>query len=145
MSAQKRFDRELFQKYDQLARVVTTTYLESLGFEVQEHPDKYAQDLLAFKGDAGHCVECEVKLVWEGEDFPYPNVQLPKRKDKFFNVDTQFFIWNKPLEYAMTFWSYDVATLEPVEVPNRYVHSGEYFYQIPMEMVTKVKANASST
>lgn len=141
MTAQrKRFDRELFQKYDQLARDVTTAYLESLGYEVDVHPDRYAQDLIATSPAKDFCVECEVKLVWDGEEFPYPNVQLPERKKKFFNVPTQFFIWNKPLQYAMSFWSHDVATLESVEVPNKYVHSGEYFYQIPMDMVTKVKS-----
>jgi len=136
----KRFDRELYKKYDQLARDVTTAYLESLGYEVSEHPDRYAQDLIAFTPDSEFCVECEVKLVWETDNFPYPNVQLPERKKKFFNAPTQFFIWNKPMQHAMTFWSHDVATLEPVEVPNKYVYSGEYFYQIPMDMVTKVKS-----
>jgi len=136
----KRFDNQLFQKYDQLARDVTTAYLESLGYAVSEHPDRYAQDLIAYTRDNEFCVECEVKLVWEVSEFPYPNVQLPERKKKFFNAPTQFFIWNKPLEHAMTFWSHDVATLQPVEVPNKYVYSGEYFYQIPMDMVTKVKS-----
>ena len=141
MTAQrKRFDRDLFQKYDQLARDVTTKYLQSIGYEVTEHPDRYAQDLIAYGTDNDFCVECEVKLVWEVSEFPYPNVQLPERKKKFFNVPTQFFIWNKPLEHAMTFWSHDVATLDPVEVPNKYVYAGEYFYQVPMEMIKKVKA-----
>ena len=140
MTAKKRFDRELFQEYDQKARDVTTSYLHSLGYEVTEHPDRYAQDLIATSPDIEFCVECEVKLVWDSDEFPYPNVQLPERKKKFFAVPTQFFIWNKPLEYAMTFWSHEVSELEPVEVPNRYVHSGEYFYQIPMDLVTKVKA-----
>ena len=141
MSAQrKRFDRELYDKYDQAVRNVTTNYLVSLGYEVSEHPDRYAQDLIAYGTDTEFCVECEVKLVWNSQEFPYPNVQLPERKKKFFNVPTQFFIWNKPLEYAMTFWSHDVSTLEPVEVPNKYVYAGEYFYQVPMDMIQKVKA-----
>lgn len=140
VAQRKRFDRDLFQKYDQLARDVTTKYLQSIGYEVTEHPDRYAQDLIARSEDKDFCVECEVKLVWEVSEFPYPNVQLPERKKKFFHVPTQFFIWNKPLEYAMTFWSYDVATLEPVEVPNKYVYAGEYFYQVPMDMIEKVKA-----
>lgn len=136
----KRFDRELYQKYDQQARDVTTKFLENIGYEVKEHPDRYAQDLIAYGKETEFCVECEVKLVWDTEDFPYPNVQLPERKKKFFNVPTQFFIWNKPMEHAMTFWAHDVATLEPVEVPNKYVYSGEFFYQVPMDMVRKVKA-----
>jgi len=136
----KRFDRELYNKYDQQARDVTTRYLESLGYEVREHPDRYAQDLMAYGIDTEFCVECEVKIVWDASEFPYPNVHLPERKKKFFHAPTQFFIWNKPMKHAMTFWSHDVATLEPVEVPNKYVYSGEYFYQVPMHMVKRVDA-----
>jgi hypothetical protein len=141
MSAvRKKFDRKLYEEYDQLARDKTTKVLTSQGYIVTEHPDRYAQDLIAEQGQEHFFVECEVKLVWETEEFPYDTVQLPERKKKFFNYTTQFFIWNKPLEHAMTFWSHDVATLEPVEVPNKYVYAGEYFYQIPMFMVKKVSS-----
>lgn len=139
MTIRKRFDRDLFEQYDELAKEKTTEYLNKQGFTVEPHPDRYAQDLVASSPVNTWCVECEVKLVWDGVEFPYPNVQLPARKKKFFVPDTQFFIWNKALTHAMTFWSTDVSTLDPVEVPNRYVYSGEYFYQIPMDMVVKVE------
>lgn len=140
MTERKRFDRELFNECDKKARAVTTRYFERQGYVVSEHPDRYAQDLIVEDTGASFCVECEVKLVWSGEDFPYDSVQLPERKSKFFDTATMFFIWNKEFTHAMTFWSHDVKQLEPVEVPNRYVHKGEYFYQIPMDMVEKVEA-----
>jgi hypothetical protein len=84
-------------------------------------------------------VECEVKAVWRDGNFPFPNVQLPYRKKKFFNKPTQFFIWNEDCSRAMTFWSHDVKDLEPVEVANKFVASGEKFYQIPMELVQEVQ------
>lgn len=141
MSAvRKKFDRKLYEQYDQLARDATTKVLKSQGYSVTEHPDRYAQDLIAEQGDDHFFVECEVKLVWETKEFPYDTVQLPERKKKFFDYPTQFYIWNKPLEHAMTFWSHDVQTLEPVEVPNKYVYAGEYFFQIPMFMVKKVSS-----
>lgn len=139
MTIRKRFDRDLYEQYDELAKEKTTEYLTKQGFDVEPHPDRYAQDLIASSPVNRWCVECEVKLVWNGVEFPYPNVQLPARKKKFFNPETQFFIWNKPLTHAMTFWSTDIATLEPVEVPNKYVYSGEYFFQIPMNMVVKIE------
>jgi hypothetical protein len=141
MTAQrKRFDKDLYDKYDDLARQKTTQYLTSQNFQVEEHPDKYAQDLIAkhINDDYSYYVECEVKLVWDGIEFPYNTVQLPERKSKFFRDLTRFFIWNKGLTHAMTFWSSEIATLEPVEVPNKYVYSGEYFFQVPMSMVEKV-------
>lgn len=135
MSEKKRFDRELYNEYDKKARVATMEYLKSIGFEVCEHPNRYAQDLIAFSPIDNYefHVECEVKLVWDSEEFPYDTVQLPQRKQKFFDGNTKFFIWNKPLTKAITFWDSEISDLIPVEVPNKYVHKGEYFYQIPLE------------
>lgn len=134
----KQFDKQLFEIYDRFAREKTTQYLESIGYDVVPHPNQYAQDLIAYKDHDAWFVECEVKNAWSGKNFPYPSVQLPERKKKFFDHRTQFFIWNKQGEHAMTFWSTDILKLEPVEVYNRFISSGEYFYQIPMDMITKV-------
>ena len=143
MSARKRFDRSLYEEYDQKAREATMSYLKSTGMDVCEHPDRYAQDLIAFSplDDFEYNVECEVKIVWDGKDFPYDSVQLPQRKHKFFDGKTKFFIWNKNLDTAVTFWDTEISDLIPVEVPNKYISKGEYFYQIPLERVTIVSAS----
>ena len=134
----KRFDRDLFKECDEKARVCTTNYLTSIGYTVSEHPNRYAQDLIACIDGMEHMVECEIKLVWAGKEFPYPTVQLPERKKKFFNPSTQFFIWNRDCTDAVCFWSHDISDLKPVEVPNKYVYSGEYFFQIPMSLVERI-------
>ena len=144
MSERKRFDRELFDKYDKAAREATTSVLKAKGYDVVEHPDRYAQDLIAYMplDDFEFHVECEVKRVWKEALFPYDSVQLPQRKQKFFDGKTRFFIWNKPLTHAATFWCNDIKDLEPVEVPNKYMYKDEYFYQIPLELVEFIDANA---
>lgn len=136
----KRFDRSLYAKYDELAKDATRLYYEGLGVLLEDNPDKYRQDLVF----VDYLIECEVKLVWETDEFPYDTVQLPQRKSKFFDRKTRFFIWNKHLTTAATFWSDNVKDLEPVEVPNKYVHKGEYFYQIPLELVTFVSIDPST-
>ena len=143
MGAKKQFDRSLYEQYDQKARQATMAYLKQTGMDVCEHPDRYAQDLIAFAplDDCEYHVECEVKIVWKGQEFPYDSVQLPQRKQKFFDGKTKFFIWNKDLDTAVTFWDTDIDDLVPVEVPNKYIAKGEYFYQIPMERVTVVSAS----
>lgn len=143
MGAKKRFDKSLYEAYDQKAREATTAYLQKQGIDVCEHPNRYAQDLIAFAplDDCEYNVECEVKIVWDGKDFPYDSVQLPQRKQKFFDGKTKFFIWNKNLDTAVTFWDTDIDDLIPVEVPNKYIAKGEYFYQIPMERVEIVSAS----
>lgn len=139
MTQRKRFDKELYQQYDQQAKDSTKIVLSNMGYKVWDHPNRYKQDLL-FSDSFGEefAAECEVKLVWNSMPFPYESVQLPERKKKFFDRDTLFFIWNKPLTHAITFWSHQVQDLEPVEVPNKYVYKGEYFYQVPMSM-TEIK------
>jgi len=143
ITQRKKFSKELFKKYDMLARAATTEYLTTRGYTVAPHPDKYAQDLVCDDDASQWCVECEVKMVWKSDTFPFDSVQLPERKKKFFNKPTQFFIWNEQLTKAVTFWSHDVSTLTPVEVPNKYIFKGEYFYQIPMDMVRVVSRGKS--
>ena len=121
----------MYNLYDELAKDATKLYSEGQGQTLTDKPDKYRQDLVA----DDHLVECEVKIVWDSEEFPYDTVQLPQRKQKFFDKTTRFFIWNKSLTKAATFWSDDIKDLEPVEVPNKYVYKGEYFFQIPLDLV----------
>lgn len=138
----KKFSKGLFATYDQMARDATVDYFKKLGFTAVANEDTYAQDLIVV-GEIDnypeqYFVECEVKAIWREGNFPFPNVQLPYRKKKFFNKPTQFFIWNATCTRAMTFWSHDVKVLEPVVVPNKFVASGEKFYQIPIDMVQEI-------
>lgn len=132
--ARKGFDRALFLKYDQAAKDATIKFL---GGDAREYTEnRYAQDI-TYTDSQGEQLfaECEVKRVWKGWDFPYDSVQLPERKKKFFDKPTLFFIWNEDQTRAATFWSHMIEKLEPVEVPNRYIRKGEYFFQVPLDMV----------
>ena len=137
----KPFSPELFKRYDADARRATTEFVERQGWEVREHPDKYAHDLVATRAELTLLIECEVKAVWENGVFPYDSVQLPERKRKFFDHNAVFFVWCKDLSDAVYFWAKDIDDLEPVEVPNKYIKSGERFFQIPMNL-TKLVSNA---
>tara|TARA_E500000318_G_C3535276_1_gene202284 strand:+ start:710 stop:1156 length:447 start_codon:yes stop_codon:yes gene_type:complete len=137
----KQFDQPLFEKHDAAARAATSAFIRDQGWEVRENPDIYAQDLIATKGDAELLIECEVKVVWDGGAFPFDTVQLPERKRKFFTPNTIFFVWNKDLSDAVYFSARDIQGLKPVLVPNKYIKSGEYFFQVPMN-VTKLVSNA---
>ena len=95
MSVRKPFDKKLYEKYDRLAKVACKEHLKKKGFVAVDHHNKYAQDLIASKADEWgvnysdpFCVECEVKVVWSGPNFPYNTVQLPQRKKKFFKENT---------------------------------------------------------
>lgn len=138
----KPFNKELFEKYDEVARKATKEFLSKKGWEAEDHPDIYAHDLLATKDGFILLVECEVKALWKSGGFPFPSVQLPARKRKFFHPNAVFFIWREDLGDAVYFWARDIDNLETVVVPNKYMASDEHFYQVPVDLV-KFVSNAS--
>ena len=129
----KQFSEALHGKHDKPARTRTMEYMQIKGYEIWENPNTYGQDLIAEGSKGKFYVECEVKTVWDTDKFPFDTVQLPERKRKFFASPTLFFIWNKPLTSAILFKSEDIKDLTPVEVSNKYIASGELFYQIPLD------------
>jgi hypothetical protein len=141
----KQFNEALHGKHDKPTRVRTMEYMQIRGYEIWENPDPYGQDLIAEGSKGKFYVECEVKTVWKGEDFPFDSVQLPERKKKFFDKPTLFFVWNNELSNALLFKSNDIKDLTPVEVRNKYVASGEMFYQIPLTLTGKVRMNRYET
>jgi len=140
----KRFDKKLFEDNDLAARIHSASLLEKYGYKVKDHPDIYAQDLVATKGDKTFYVECEVKHAWKTNDFPFDSVQLPERKKKFCNSKTLFIIINSIKTKAIMFWSKDVLASPLVEVSNKYIQSGEKFFQIPLDATKEVTLDDSN-
>lgn len=131
----KRFDQKLFEENDAAARHAVTQYLLATSdVIVENNPDKYGVDLLVTGGLQDYAIECEIKRVWKGADFPWNTVQLPARKQKFseLGIPVEYWILNADLTYAMLIRSDVLQHLTPVEVPNKYVARGEMFYQIPL-------------
>ena len=145
MAPNKPFDKLLHHEYDDKARKATIACMEEQGYIVTENPDPYAQDLIAepsflSKLDQPFFVECEIKAVWETSSFPYSDVKLPARKEKFFDKQTLFFIWSQDLSQAACFWSQDIKHLPTHEVSNKMMAKGERFFKIPLSYVKFVSA-----
>ena len=138
MGFTKRFDRDLYEKYDKLAKDCTAKLIDKRKYRVAESPKKRDVDLQIRKRTDEEIVvyvETEVKrLDWKKNDFLYPNVQLPERKKKYcgLEVPTIFVIWNKDQTAYISFTDEDVLKAPLVEVANRYAYKGEYFFQIPI-------------
>jgi hypothetical protein len=146
MSARKRFDRELFNETDKLAReAVKELFADTTKYIIIDNPKKMGVDLQVFEPlkstEPVFNVECEIKKVWKEKDFQYESVQFPQRKAKYAQLDkkTIFVMFNADLTAYLTVTSDDLLSSPCVEVPNRYVYKGEYFYQVPL---TKVKFNS---
>lgn len=142
----KPFDKALFEKNDALARQAVSQYLRSHGVTISPNPDQYGVDLFEMEDDEFDGpypvlgIECEIKRVWSGPDFPWDTIQLPERKAKYRNgiIDVDYYLLNSECTHAIVIPGYLLDEHIPVEVPNKYVSKGERFYQIPVIACRKV-------
>jgi|ETNvirenome_6_85_1030632.scaffolds.fasta_scaffold11322_3 hypothetical protein len=139
----KSFSKALFDENDPQARNAARDLAATFGLdEIIENSNQYGIDLLGMtKGKISVGIEVEVKHGWSGGDFPFSTIHLPERKEKFCNLDIPviFCILSKDLKQAAIFGKRTVLNAEKVEVPNRFVKSGELFFDIPVSEVRFVE------
>lgn len=144
MSIRKEFDPSLYADNNSRAIAAVLHHLHESGIYATENPDKYGPDIIIYrKYKPVSYVEVEVKLVWKSnqEQFPFPSVQLPERKKKFMQLGLpcEFWILREDVQYAVSIPDSVLGDERLVEVPNRLVSNGEYFYQIPVEECSLVE------
>jgi len=134
----KRFDRELFEQNDKLVRSrVREVMSNNSTFELRDNPKKLGVDIQVFHNNEHVCnIELERKKVWTGE-FKYNTLQIPFRKKKYCELDkpTYFVVFNKDLDNYMVIYQDILVNSEVKEVPNKYVYSGELFFQVDISKV----------
>lgn len=136
--ARKAFEREEYNKFDGPAKNAMAVHLKHYGHVVTVPPENYGVDLYSEVGPMTMYHEVEVTTNWREGVFPFPTGSIPERKIRLKD--------NMPCE-ALFFWRlrYDMARalvyhakhLEDkwlVEVPNRKIATGEYFYRIPTQL-----------
>lgn len=137
----KRFDRDLFNETDGTARDSAKKYWTALGHTVEDHPDRYAVDLIVNTETTTFYCEVEIKKVWKGPEFKYDTLQIPERKSKFAKLDkpAYFMIFNNERSHAFICSHTDLLDSPVVEVPNKYVYKGEMFFQVPISKLQLVE------
>lgn len=136
----KRFDRELYEKYDKLAKERVESLIDKRIYQIVENPKKRGVDLLIFRRrDGKHVlnIETEVKRVWKTKDFKYDSVQFPERKAKYaqLEIPTLFVMFNESTKFYLAVKGNDLLKSPCVEVPNKYCFKEEYFFQVPLNKV----------
>ena len=139
-TVRKRFDRELYKSSDALARAAGKKYWSSLGYSVIDNPNTYGPDLIV-TSTMGFYSEVEIKKVWSGKEFAYDTLQIPERKKKFLGLDmpTVFIVFNNEQTHGFVCTDEQLANSPLVEVSNKYVRSGELFYQVPINLLELIE------
>ena len=91
-----------------------------------ENPDRYGIDIVVPR------YEVERREIWIDE-FPFKTVHIPARKEKFLKHSIVYVVVNKDFDKLMFCRSEVIRQYDLIEVPNKSVPEGEYFYDVPIE------------
>lgn len=138
----KPFNQAVHDACDPPARDAVIRYMESKGYYAKPHPDKYKVDLVVeneFMVPVGY-VEVE-KRDWEYVPKHFKTIHVPSRKKKLVENDlpTTYFVVSKSLKTAWWCTTVDILDSPLVEVKNKAVAEGEYFYDVPIKKFKKVR------
>lgn len=146
MGKRKQFSNKLYEKYDKLARIAFTDWVNSrkgvsdITMEVIDHPyGRYGVDL-AVKWSDGTVIlfDVEVRPVWKVGKFPWATIHLPERKKKFtkYNYPVFFIAFRQDYKAFVIISGESLGWL--VHVPNKFVGEGEYFFDVDINKCTQV-------
>ena len=140
----KRFNRELYNRTDGLAKDAIQKYLTKNKHIILTVQEKYSCDIESLSEDGTLCFsEVEIKFSW-AEEWPktWEDVRIPYRKQKLLDKiekDLTFYVLRADCEEA---WVIPDTVIKEhatvVEVPNRYVPKGEKFFSIPVSNIQKI-------
>jgi len=127
----KPFSKSNHNANDGAGKKVVIDFLRSRGIDAMENPDDYGIDLMVAK------YEVERRTIYT-DKWPYKTVHVPERKEKFFKYNIYYVVVmhhetkTKTFD-TLLFCETDVIKKYPlVEVPNKSVSKGEYFYDVPL-------------
>jgi len=138
MPVHKPFNQSNYDANDASGKEVVTQFLTNKGLDVQENSNKYGIDLIANgttyngKSFVDIPIEVERRNIWT-DTFPFPTVHVPERKTKFLSKYMLYAVVNSTYDRVMFCSSDIIKQFIPIEVPNKSIQAGEYFYDVPLK------------
>ena len=129
----KPFNQAVHDACDPPAREAVIRFHESRGYYAKPF-DKYKVDLIIeneFMVPVGYA-EIEMR---DWEECPFSTIHIPERKKKLFDNDmpTTYFVVSKSLKRAWWCKTEEILESPLIEVKNKAVPEGEYFYDVPVD------------
>lgn len=141
IGAYKQFNKALHDACDPPARLAVGAWIEqNWKFKVDDY-EMYKVDLVCSKdGIKKFYVEIEMREWFTGQNIPYKTIHIPSRKEKLFNNDlkTVYFVVSQDRKHGLYTNVDNIKASPRIEVKNRAIASGEYFYDVPIEKWTYV-------
>jgi hypothetical protein len=139
MGVYKPFNQAVHDACDPPAREAVIRFHESMGYIAKPY-DKYKVDLIIeneFMVPVGYA-EIEMR---DWERCPFHTIHIPERKKKLFDNDmpTTYFVVSKGLKRAWWCDTKEILASPLIEVKNKAVSEGEYFYDVPIHKFKEVE------
>ena len=122
----KEFSKDSYTVNDKPAKDLVINFLKSMGIDAIENPDKYGIDIIVPR------YEVERREIWI-DKFPFKTVHIPARKKKFLKYSIVYAIVNRDFNKIVFCKSGVIKQYNSIEVPNKSVPEGEYFYDVPIK------------
>jgi hypothetical protein len=138
---QKKFDQKLHDRFDPPARKLVSEWIDMKWGCKVESGSTYGVDLV-IKRDDKPVAYAEVEVRQWGMRFcPFPTIHVASRKKKLLQneLPTLFFAVADDMEHGYWCKSADIVRAPLIEVGNKYVNGGEYFYDVPVEFFKYVR------
>jgi len=130
----KKFSKSLHSRNDPQSRRIVKEYFEKNNIPLEDNPNKFGVDLLSKDGSLQ--IEVEHRLVWDGVEFPFDEVNVLERKAKYF-VENHVCYVILSKDYSRI-GMIDGKTLRKYltddtlqESSNKFVKQGELFFKVP--------------
>jgi hypothetical protein len=133
----KPFSKDDYNKFDGPAKAAMKVHLELSGYRVTVPPENYGADLYSELGPIKIYHEVEVSQAWKEAEHPFALGSVPERKLRLakIHINEPLYFWMLRLDLlrALVFPAFRLRSEFLVEVPNKKVLKGEYFYRIPKQ------------
>ena len=151
MGDNKKFNKSLFGQYDSQSKEAVITYFKTVkGVEFQENDNLFDVDLVNKERGIGLELECRGK--WNGENYPYPVVNVLFRKKALFDgshtLKNYLIILNNTFDRAIAIKPADIKPYitddnchETVCFVEGEGFRKDFVYRIPLEAFKKFSLN----
>lgn len=130
----KKFDRGLYDKYNQHGIQVGVSFLRQLGYNPVDFDEAYkSHDFITEKDGQNYKVECEVSSQWKAVQFPYRCMSIPYRKK---DSNAEFYIRTNPSGTALYCMRMRDVFKAPVIYKNTTYTTNEPFFNVDTETLT---------
>ena len=141
----KAFDRQLYNKHDNPAKLALISLLEADGHTIERVKENFYADVESVKDGVTYYNEAEVKLAWNG-DWPtdWAEIRIPERKTRLlakYDGNVNFYVFRSDLGQCWHIKGAQLTEQSLAVAKGRNIAKGERFFHVPYKDAELLSGN----